>query len=177
MCSKQHCVNLPMNTQSVSSSIKYRCFSNLRQRQETKMITVLIRLDFLLTCYNLFKKNNTNEEETGPSFVWFCCLVFFLMSLICPKALFLKKGQKDRYTRHQSILHKAQSPLWLLPRNHSKRSFSKCRQSQGERKWTLPEAAGAFGGQQCFVFNEALMQVSNCVPPESKASEGFSTLL
>lgn len=50
---------MPMNT--VSSNIQYCCSSNLRQRGETKVITVFIRL--LSNLYYNFKKNNTNDKK------------------------------------------------------------------------------------------------------------------
>lgn len=99
MCSKHHCQPAkPMNTQSVSSNIKYWCFSNLPQKRETKVWQLLIWL-LSNVCYNFFKKNNTTEEKIAlhlSNFFSFFggCLLF---------ALKLSFSKRDRKTDIQDI--------------------------------------------------------------------------
>lgn len=133
----------PMNTQSVSSYVKYWCFPNLPQRGETKVITVLI---WLLSnrCYNFFKKNNITDEKTAlPLFNFFIfgrCLLF---------ALTLSFSKRDWKTDIQDIKAFFRRPgthygycQEIIPNIH----FEKGSSPQGERKWMLSEEAGVFWG-------------------------------
>lgn len=174
----------PMNTQSVSSSIKYWCFSNLPQRQETKMITVLSRLDFFLTSVIISSRKITPmlRKQALHLSGFFCVFLFFVLFFLDDVSHLHYSSVSEKGTErliHKASKHSLQGPVPTMVT--AKKSFQtllilKVLAITRGRKWALSEVAGVFWGQQCFVFNEAQLQVSNSVPQESETSEDFSIL-